>query len=122
MKGGFSMLVLHEGTALYSRPHKRFVEVAVRAYFAAYGRRFLVVRDPFDLEWYTVIEEETGRRLVEDFSYRSVGIAFDKAKRVIYENKDRLFRIDLLTALAERTLKYRNRGSISPAIFSLLWK
>lgn len=118
-----SALTLHEGTALYSLARWRYREVTVCGYFMAYGHRFLVVRDPHKPSWYTVIEEQTGRRISKDFCYRSVGIAVDRAIDIIMENCEILdFKVRVAVGLAERTFLQRNRSLFSPALMSILWK
>ena len=117
-----SALILHEGTALYSLSRWRYREVSVCGYFRVNGHRFLVIRDPHEPSWYTVIEEQTGRRICEDFCYRSVGIAVDKAISVISYNCEILdFKVKVAVGLAERTFLGRNRTLFSPALMSLLW-
>ncbi len=115
----YSKLILQEGTALYSMIRWQYREVSVCGYFYAYGYRFLVVRDPYRPMRFTVIEEKTGRRLCKNFFCRSVGVAFDRAKEVIEENKDRLeFKVTVATGLAQRVLSFQ---PISPAL-ATLWK
>lgn len=118
-----SAFIIHEGTALFSLSRWEYREVSVCGYFRVNGHRFLVVRDPRKPSWYTVIEEQTGRRICKDFCYRSVGIAVDRAIDVIYDNCEVLdFKVKVAVGLAEKTLLWRNRTLFSPALISLLWK
>ena len=116
----FSKLILHEGTSLYSMKEWKYRTVSVCGYFYGYGYRFFVVRDPYRPCKFTVIEEKTGRRLCKDFFCRSIGVAFDRAKEVIEENKDRLeFKVTVATGLAQRVLSFQ---PVSAAILYTIWK
>ena len=115
-----SKLIFQEGIAQFSLGHWQYRDVNVRGYFIAFGYRFLVVHDPRKPSWFTVIEEKTGRRLCQDFRYRSIGAAVDRAIDVITENKDRLeFHVTVTTGLAQRSFKFQ---PVSPTIVPMLWK